>query len=161
MAQEGDYPFVVNVWNRFALDSGDNINILNVTFNYHPHGDGGEDLKSKDYTLEPGEFLAFPLYWSDEYLEIKPGESISTQSEYHTIWAGMKAGCEFDGEAETFILAAGEAKNANGMVIPGRYIGGAWRVENLKKDWALKIFKLVHDPEEENVTVGEDPPTEP
>jgi hypothetical protein len=173
MAQDGDYPFVVKVWNRMNV-SELNTNILTVTFNYYSYGEKyyekkgeegepaaveAKELKAKTCTITPGEFLAFPLYWDDEYLEIKFEGNISTTSGYHTIWAGIKAGCEFNKKGGfIFTPAFGKAKDEKYASIKGQYRGGAWRIENSVNDWILKINKLVPDPEEENITIGEDPP---
>ena len=43
-------------------------------------------------------------------------------------------------------------------LLPTFYRGGAWEMAK-DSSWTLRIQKLVHDPEEVNVTVGEDPPT--
>ncbi|MFC2155344.1 hypothetical protein ACFLRB_02485 [Acidobacteriota bacterium] len=40
---------------------------------------------------------------------------------------------------------------------PDHYRGGGWTID-AAETWKLTIRKRVHDPEEENVTVGQNPP---
>jgi hypothetical protein len=159
MANDGDYPFAVTVWNRLeqsGADPGDNS--LKVVFTYRPYG-YMTPHKEKVCVIKPGEFLSFSLYWMDESLDISLEKNDANKPGFYNIWTGIKARCELEkgrGEAATFIPAAGAARNEQCQLIPGQHRGGAWRIKNDGHDWSLKINKLFHDPEEENVEVSGD-----
>ncbi len=162
----GNYPFLVFVWNAFKLEIEPEKRIsLKVEFNYYPFTDkvnGGQEVAT--YFITPGAYLAFPFFWKHDKLIISVKDGKVPHSGYTNVWAGIKAGCDFKprkAPGVTFTPAIPKmVYDVNGNEV---YRGGAWRISHgavhANNDWSLVITKLKHDPEEENVTVGEDPPT--
>jgi hypothetical protein len=180
MANDGDYPFVLSVWNKFKLVSTDQIkngvNVIRVVYRFVPfnrdtHPDSILDfMQENTHQLLPGERHSFPLYWKAESVEIKlPGKvELNPSKNCYYIWSGIKAKCQLDPPANTnvkFIPSPyGEVNDE--LESKKKYsIGGTWEIVPNKPDQIkdkstgkLKVRKLKHDPEEDNVTVGEDGP---
>lgn len=159
MAQDGDYPLMVYVWNRF--DKASNI-VLDVTFNHWFNGNRSQGTanvpdNSNIYSIQPGDVVGFPLYWSDESLTMTfdPAASAGISSEYY-IWLGPK--CNYD------------LTDQNGHSLIGnpdcRYIqsglggsnSGLCKILNSELNWRLTVGKLIPDPETDHVSVGPDIP---
>jgi hypothetical protein len=177
MAKDGDYPFIVIVWNRFTSSSDPTIN---VQFNHFPNGSPQRDIKKwlkkrtspttgATYSIKPGDMLGFPLYWGpeldDNFEEISSGETlaITYNPEEKTapetpcyLYLGSKAKYEFvddsgkqltSGEIGTYIQGGIEGTNS-----------GVWIIGNKGKKLIIKVKKLVVDPETTNVSIGPDIP---
>lgn len=182
MANDGDYPFVLSVWNKFKIVSADKIkngvNVIRVVYRFVPfnrdtHSDSILDFMQENaHQLLPGERHSFPLYWKAESVEIKlpgPGKiELSSSKNCYYIWAGVKAKCQFDPLVNTnvkFIPSPYGEVNDELESKKKYYIGGTWEIvlnkqaqTKNKSTGKLKLRKLKHDPEEDNVTVGEDGP---
>ena len=176
MAKDGDYPFIVIVWNRFTSPTDTTIN---VQFNHFPNGVPPGDIKEwlkkrtdppagKTYSIKPGDMLGFPLYWGpeidDNYEETSSGETLlitynpkekDAPNSYY-VYLGSKAKYEFvddsgkprtPGEIGTHIKGGIEGTNS-----------GVWIIRNKGERSNIKVKKLVPDPETTNVSIGPDIP---
>lgn len=150
MAQDGDYPFLVYVWNRFQQEG---IN-LKVSFSHHAYGRQEDNIKNNDYKIYPGDMVGFPLFWHDESLIISiDQENNPTLPETYYIWSGPK------------VNYTPEPSNLSQLVqeyIPcgtGGVHSGIYKIKsNNPSTWTLTVQKLLPDPETTNVSVGEDIP---
>lgn len=156
---EGDYPFLVYVWNTFEPINGPT---LSVTFNHWANGkkvqnDNAEPKRTNTYNIQPGDMIGFPLYWNDETLEIRfnPSRGEITGTYYISlapkgIWISNQL--TSDGDKMEWIRS--------GL---GQYIGntewgedkaGIWKITDQDLSWTLTFRKLRPDPETTNITVG-------
>lgn len=150
MAQDGDYPFFVQVWNTFGAESSV---ILKVTFHHYFNGVRNPPMNENTYDIRPGDMIAFPLYWANiengnykgEYLEIKLE---GTPGEDYNIQLGHKANYITD--------------NLNRLhyskFITGGSNSGSYTISKEANDWQITVQKLMHDPQTDNVSVGPDIP---
>ncbi|NIM18469.1 MAG: hypothetical protein GTO45_41345 [Candidatus Aminicenantes bacterium] len=150
MAQDGDYPFFVHVWNTFGADSSV---ILKVTFHHYFNGVCNTSMQENTYDICPGDMIAFPLYWANiengnyngEYLEIKLE---GTPGEDYNIQLGHKANYITD--------------KLNWLsyfkFITGGSNSGFYMISKAVTDWTITVQKLMHDPQTDNVSVGPDIP---
>ena len=159
MAEEGAYPFNVFLRNTFGAD-GPQLNVTHIFRPYYEYdqpignGNGGEN----NYKIKPGEVVCFPLFWNDEGLVINLD---SNPGKHYFIWTGVKARCYFDpdiddrGEDLEFIPSPlGKGEDEKGKF----HRGGSVKVKTPDSDWTLTIRKYSPDPEEDTVTIGEEPP---
>lgn len=162
MSLLGVYPFTVFVANKFSPDSGITINVDH--YHHRTYYDKAnkryaiDDLESspQTYSIPGGCRLGFPMYFGDEYLEIS---LTGTPADTYYIRCGAKSGCKGDNNLENennaeFTPTELGCKEDNGSVI--YYRGGTWKLLIPSTDWKLKILKYTFDPEDENVTIGED-----
>ncbi len=178
MAQDGDYPFIVIVWNRFTSSSNPTIT---VKFNHFPNGSPSGNIKKwlkertdpiaakEAYEIKPGDMIGFPLYWGpeldDNFEETSGGETlvITYNPEKKTapetpcyLYLGSKAKYEFVDDSGKQ-LTSGEI----GTYIKGGIEStnsGVWIIGNKGKKLNIKVKKLVPDPETTNVSIGPDIP---
>lgn len=161
MAQDGDYPFFVNVWNRFENGSGVT---LTVTFSHYyngadPGGSPPPGMNSNEYEIHPGDMIAFPLYWANmdesgdyhgEYLEITMSNP-PTDTDHYYVLLGPKANYEPDVSQSIIgvkpIPSGTGGKNSGIYEVPGN--------EGIGK---ITVKKMMHDPETDNVSIGPDIP---
>ena len=164
MAQDGDYPLLVYVGNRFKADS--NIN-LSVIFNHWPNGrnpDPNDPTKSptnhNSYTIMPGDCIVFPLYWVNESLTIRIPEDALTP---YYIFLGPKTKCTspnlVDNDDTIMFIPSGTADYL-AQKSPQTYASksGVWTINGTSSEYTIVIEKYVFDPETTNVSVGEDLP---
>ena len=183
MAQDGDYPFQVIVWNRFTsppVQAGTSIPTVNVQFNHYPNG-GPEDENrqepppgAKTYDIDPGDMLGFPLYWgpivNDGGIETVVGENLvikyppdgdppesSPMTPYY-LCLGPKADYTLKDSQGNDLSTEGSDDYS---FIPsglGGHNSGIWTFTNATFQWTLTVKKLVPDPETTNVSIGPDIP---
>ncbi len=175
----GNYPFTTHIWNFFPPGSGVK---LKVTFyhrrcyfdkNYdfkaeHIEKDAvGKPFGGRDYIIEGGMSLMFPMFFADEtlVLSLDVGEDAKPLTTSYRISAGLKAKCipnEKLGKPEvhTFIKKVEDEKECE-KKCETFYMGGSWKIESTNKEWQLTIKKYGPDPENEDVTLGPDPPPQP
>ena len=150
MAQDGDYPFLVYVWNRFQ-QAGIN---LKVSFSHHAYGSQEAPIISNDYKICPGDMVGFPLYWNDESLiiSIDQGNNPTLPATYY-IWSGPKV---------KYTPVPSNLSELAAEYIPcgtGGVNSGIYKImNNNPSTWTLTVQKLLPDPETTNVSVGEDIP---
>jgi hypothetical protein len=166
MGQDGDYPFYVKVRNRFIIE--ENRPEIKVRHYYYPHGEG-PDTHDEDpsgtshYTIIPGAALSFPLHWRKEYLEITIlGDTSNINNENYYVWCGTEALCQLIDNAnnEEKLPDVPSLIKRKTPSSDGKYnVGGGWKFSKGDDDFTLTIRKRTDDPEEENVTIGENPPT--
>jgi len=157
----GFYPFNVSVWNFFAPDSGIQ---LKVTFTHHkcyfdekndfkaehiPIGPDGQPL-GKDYMIEPGTSLAFPMYFGDETLILSIAPGHAPTSDYQ-LTAGDTAECYQTGLGDPEDGSSGGRKEIKGKTY---WMGGTWAIAPGKTAWQMEIIKVIPDPQSDDVTVG-------
>jgi hypothetical protein len=174
MAKNGDYPFVVNVWNRFSpkAKKEDEV-VLCVTFNHYPNGNRpvqelisgkrAEPTNHNMYEIRAGDMLAFPLFWMQEAETNMIGETLDIcispkykqpkPNEAYYLWLGSKARYT----PTNFPDHKDHIKASNGF---SREYAGLWKFENptAAKPWQLKVEKLLPDPESDDVSAGPDIP---
>ncbi|UCH96158.1 MAG: hypothetical protein JSV88_04690 [Candidatus Aminicenantes bacterium] len=167
MSLLGVYPFTVYVAN--IIDPGRKVGIK-VT-HYHHRGyytweEGNkkfviDTIQANDgeYTIPGGYRLGFPMLIGDEYLEISLDEVESgVIPDLITVAVGAKAKC-YPTYNETPIPPLPSSSFGEGQDIHGIYYrGGKWELDQSKASWKMIIRKYGPDPEDENVTVGEESP---
>lgn len=172
MANDGDYPFYVKVRNRF--EPGKNRPNILVTYNCYLHGICPDNKKKpkpppsgNTHTIKPGEALSFPLHWRLESLEISIKEDNGKLPKKYYVWCGTEALCHLsdntttgaDGMEPTIPALEGKRDSPDLKHDNRKYnVGGAWELGGNDKNFTLTIRKRTDDPEEENVTIGENPP---
>jgi hypothetical protein len=161
MAKDGDYPFFVNVWNRF--EEGSNVK-LEVVFYHYYNGENPGPIENREppeepdhsYSISPGDMIAFPLYWAEtndsseyigEYLEITLR---NPPTEAYYVWLGPKADYN-----EDLSHIPGVKKIPSGT---GGKNSGLYEVPANNNTWMITVRKLIHDPESDSVSVGPDIP---
>ena len=155
MAQDGDYPFFVHVWNRFESDV-----TLIVTFYHYPNSmDPGTPRSSPTnhnvYNILPGDSLAFPLFWGEIENDSYIGESLDIEltgnpPDPYFIWLGEKAKYELKDLDFTLYVSSGNNRDNK---------SGLYEMKaNGDNDWQITVQKLMHDPQTDNVSVGPDIP---
>jgi hypothetical protein len=176
MSLLGVYPFTVFVANNFRPDPDPKHSVI-VNVNHYHHLTY-YDKANKRYTIEDidpesypqlysipcGYRLGFPMYFGDEYLEISLDlENGRAPGDIYNFAVGAKAGClvtDSKGQSipPTKPTVLGLKDNEDGVV--KYYKGGTWKIDPTNNPyankWKLKIMKYSFDPEEENVTIGED-----
>jgi hypothetical protein len=162
MANDGDYPLLVHVWNRFENTSDIK---LAVTFNHWPNGQHPTDttpdieINTNTYQVKPGDYLGFPLYWSDESLTVEINDNdLSKIDEDYYILMGPKAKCtsaELNTSDSMLFIPSGTA-----IYIDEESKNGVWKISDasLNSNWKITIEKWLFDPETTNVSVGPDLP---
>ena len=180
MAQNGDYPFSVIVWNRFTSPSDP---IVEVTFNHFPNG-VPENLEvwatkktstpdGNTYSIKPGDMIGFPLYWGPEIddggNETFEGETLiitynpegkNAPTPNYYVYLGSKAKYEFVDDSGVQ-LTSEQMQKYNYTYIKGGIEGtnsGVWIIGKTGKKLNIKLKKLVPDPETTNVSIGPDIP---
>lgn len=179
MANDGDYPFVVNVRNTFQEI------MLKVEYNFIPRVNevhttaeacekpakkpvDKEPIK-RTYSIPPGTTFCFSLYWEKDSLVLSPDKMTGNCH----IWCGPEALARLYSPDVTLTgrIAEETEKNINPTITPdpkpinrgnGKesrkfHKGAAW-VLNQRAPWILEIRKLLPDPADVNVTLGDDPP---
>ncbi len=164
MLLTGNYPFTIRIFN--SLDPALGVDFLVKRRNHLSYFTKEKDSKGhlvmieklpeesevKQYTIEGGESLAFPMYFGDESLVLSSSGNIVQP---FTISIGSKAKCipnKVLGEPKYGEKHSGE-KNKEDF-----YTGGVWSITPEKEGWALTIQKLGPDPEDEDVVTGPDEP---
>jgi hypothetical protein len=180
MAQNGDYPFSVYVWNRFTSSSvptGTSIPTVNVQFNHYPNG-GPEDENrqepppgEKTYDINPGDMIAFPLYWgpvvNDNGVQTIVGENLvityppngeaAPKTPYYLV-LGLKADYTLvDSEGNPLSLEGSKDYSLIPSGLGGKN-SGIWTFTVPSFQWTLTVKKLIPDPETTNVSIGPDIP---
>ena len=167
MSLLGFYPFTVYVANVF--DPYQCNVLIKVTHHHHLgyfNREKGnkqfaiDPIQTKEYTIEGGYRLGFPMLMEDESLEIEldnPDEAYGKITKV-TVTVGAKAKC-YPTYNETTIpplssSSLGEDQDPHGTY----YRGGRWEMDQSKASWKMIIRKYGPDPEDENVTVGEESP---
>ncbi|MGD2086175.1 MAG: hypothetical protein PVH61_08330 [Candidatus Aminicenantes bacterium] len=158
MANDGDYPLLVYVGNRFKTG----IN-LSVTFTHWPLGEQQSEItlmNKNSYDIMPGDCLIFPLYWGDESLTIKIPKNAVTP---YYILLGPKVKCTSDnlkdnGTTITFIPSGMADYLAQKSSQTYSSKSGVWTINDNSLEFTIEITKYSFDPETTNVSVGEDLP---
>jgi hypothetical protein len=151
----GNYPFTTRISNYFAPGSGV---LLKVTASRHQcYYDSNIDFKVennltvKEFSIEPGMTLAFPMYLGDETLAI----SIDNEGTYPTVNYYLSAGAKAKSIPNTQLGTPScyfEQIEKNGEVF---YAGATWTIEKgSSSQWQLTIKKYGPDPETDDVTLG-------
>jgi hypothetical protein len=181
MAQDGDYPFIVIVWNRFTSPSDPTVN---VQFNHFPNAVPAENIKDwlnnrtdplpgDTYSIKPGDRLGFPLYWGPELddggnetsvgenlvitLVPAPGGETAPETPYY-LWLGPLASYTLkDRRGELLSTGGGSGYTCIKHSIGGQS-SGIWTITDPSLQWTLTVKKLVPDPETTNVSIGPDIP---
>ena len=180
MAQNGDYPFTVYVWNRVNSSVGSHTTpcpTVNVQFNHYPNGEAVDENEREPlpvgntYDINPGDMLGFQLYWgpvvNDEGVQTVGGENLvityppngeSAPITPYYLLLGPKADY-------TLVDSEGNPLSPEGSsdygFIPSGLGGnnsGIWTFTNSSFQWTLTVDKLIPDPETTNVSIGPDIP---
>jgi hypothetical protein len=163
MSLLGNYPLTVFVANHFNPNSEITIIVNHYHhLTYYDQENNSYTIKNpgsspQSYSIQGGCRLGFPMYFGDELLEIT---LTGTPPSPYYIRCGAKSGClgEDDltdtSKAEFIPTEFGDKEDVDGSVIYHR--GGTWKLLKPSTNWKLKIQKYGFDPEEENVTIGED-----
>lgn len=165
MAQDGDYPFLVYVWNTFDKTINPDLTI-DVTFNHWSYGKRPqlpppEPDNTLTCTINPGDMICFPLFWGPIYDEndlVVDGENIVISVDFNNktvpdpyyIYAGPKAVYTPDNSLTQYF-------DIN--CVTGGENSGIYKIQdNNPNQWTLRVDKLVVDPETTSVSIGPDIP---
>jgi hypothetical protein len=154
MAQDGDYPFFVQVWNRFESDV-----TLIVTFHHYPNSmypgtPRSSPTNNNAYNILPGDSLAFPLFWGEIENDSYIGESLDIELtgnplDPYFIWLGDKAKYELkDLHFTQYVPSGNNPANKSGL----------YKITDGTNNWIITVRKQMHDPQTDNVSVGPDIP---
>jgi hypothetical protein len=177
MSLLGAYPLTVFVSNIFDPNTNPDVDIIVKHFHHRTYyvndSQAGKGYKIENidpnnpyfakYSVPPGNKIGFPLFLADECLEITIERA---PSDDYYIQVGAKAGCIgiddlVQGGKAIFIPTDFPDKKDEDQLVYHR--GGTWKLMKVEAsapptDWTLKIVKYTFDPEEENLTIGEERP---
>jgi hypothetical protein len=105
------------------------------------------------YNIKAGDSLAFPLFWGEmdgdfyigEFLEIK---LTGTPGYPYFIWLGEKAKYVLSDLSVEPVRSGNNPDNKSGL----------YEITEGNNNWQIKVQKLMHDPQADNVSVGPDIP---
>lgn len=180
--------YVENRFLKQSGQKDDDVPIIKVTHHFYDKNKPDKEKPdgTSVHLIHSRDALCFPLYWKKEYLEITlEKDSWDKLPEQYHIWSGPKSNIKlfknpgdqiypslttlsgditYDKKHKKYKRKIDTSSPDKGWFLKG----GGWKFKKDSKEpnivfptdmkWMLKVYKLVHDPEEENVTVGEVPP---